>query len=169
MILQIIALAFRATGGDTNEVFVRFKKAFVSVTAIAVPLLLTGPAFSAQNDRAVERPVLGDANGQHEIHEGIVYFNSNYAGGMYDHSEDINYVGRSFMSWTDEQARKHTNGAGQTVKNNAASVANYDPKRVLRIHFNSGCKGRSQNVGGYKNYNLEKWLKNNNASQCWGG
>ncbi|MFZ3500369.1 hypothetical protein ACODT5_45365 [Streptomyces sp. 5.8] len=62
-----------------------------------------------------------------------------------------------------------TNGHGQYVKNNAASVANCAPADNYRVYYNSGYGGTSQYIGfvnwGCNWVNLISALKNNNASQ----
>jgi len=54
-------------------------------------------------------------------------------------------------------------GAGQCVKNNAASVKNLTAKSVT-IYYNSGYGGASQTVPAGGKANLNTTLKNNNAS-----
>jgi len=61
------------------------------------------------------------------------------------------------------------NGAGQAVKNNAASAENNSSTYDYTIYYNSNYQGASQTIGdlAWENdiVNLDSTLKNNNASQ----
>lgn len=80
-------------------------------------------------------------------------YSTTYNGGL-----DVNnyiYVFKSFEGWT--------GGAGQAVKNNAASVNNGSTCKV-RIYYNSYYSGANQTVGVNSTANLNSTLKNENAS-----
>lgn len=91
-----------------------------------------------------------------------LYYNSDYAGARFNDPGMDNYAGWVFKSWSGGDA-----GAGQAVKNNAASVQNYDPKCTAIVYYNSNQAGASQKIGPDDEANLNSTLKNENASQGW--
>jgi hypothetical protein len=59
------------------------------------------------------------------------------------------------------------NGAGVYVKNNAASVFDYNTNYSVTIYYNSNNTGPKQYFKRGTGGNLNDTLKNNNASQCY--
>ncbi|MEV4425286.1 peptidase inhibitor family I36 protein [Streptomyces sp. R-07] len=91
-----------------------------------------------------------------------LYYNSDYKGAMYKQEYDTpDYAGRYF-----EASLAGSNGAGVEVKNNAASVDNWDRLSRIRIYYNSNYNGNYayQTIAADGKANLNSTMKNNNAS-----
>ncbi|MFJ6466182.1 hypothetical protein ACIQM0_35030 [Streptomyces sp. NPDC091387] len=96
-----------------------------------------------------------------------LHYNSNNEGALYKQYYGIlDYAGLTFSASTSTNGG---NGAGQAVKNNAASVDNWDFDLGIRIYYNSNYdySFASQRIdkGGFAN--LNSTMKNNNASGDW--
>ncbi|RAJ32057.1 surface antigen [Kitasatospora sp. SolWspMP-SS2h] len=119
--------------------------------ALAVPLVgaTSAPAFAASRD--------GVCNSG----EFCYYYNSNEAGSVSDFTGSLGDYGTTQPTCYEFKG----SGAGQGVciKNNAASVWNRTGKTV-RVYFNSGYAGASQDFAPGAKGNLNATLKNNNAS-----
>lgn len=97
-----------------------------------------------------------------------LFYNSGFNGGRFISNVEIkdydNYKGKpaKFIG--------SGNGVGQRVKNNAASVSN-DTIRHLNIFYNSNlsCRVTCVAVSSGSKMNLPAKLKNENASQSFGG
>ncbi|MFG3047063.1 hypothetical protein ACGFZR_19300 [Streptomyces sp. NPDC048241] len=59
-------------------------------------------------------------------------------------------------------------GSGLTLKNNAASVQNWNHWNPLYVYYNSNQQGPRQEVSSWSWTNLNSTLKNNNASSVFG-
>ncbi|WP_329386277.1 hypothetical protein OG625_27410 [Streptomyces sp. NBC_01351] len=59
------------------------------------------------------------------------------------------------------------NGAGQNLKNNAASVTNWTHSNPHYVYYNSNQQGPRQMIGPWITANLNSTLKNNNASSIF--
>ncbi|MER7171628.1 hypothetical protein [Streptomyces mesophilus] len=59
------------------------------------------------------------------------------------------------------------NGAGITLKNNAASVKNYHHFVAVAVFYNSNQQGARQDIQPWITANLNSKLKNNNASSVF--
>ncbi|MFH8755973.1 peptidase inhibitor family I36 protein [Streptomyces atroolivaceus] len=95
-------------------------------------------------------------------YHACLHYNSDYKGALYDQLYDTpDYTGRTF-----EASLGGSNGAGQQVKNNAASVDNWDQVSRVRIYYNSNYDGSYayQTIAKYGKANLNATMKNNNAS-----
>ncbi|NEA40798.1 peptidase inhibitor family I36 protein [Streptomyces sp. SID11385] len=104
----------------------------------------------------------GTANAAETCTSGYacLYYNSNYKGAFYRQYFDIpNYANYYFSASAAGSA-----GAGLSVKNNTASVDNWDSYNGIRIYYNSGYQGTSQGIPAYGQANLNPDLKNDNAS-----
>lgn len=89
-----------------------------------------------------------------------LYYNSDYSGAFYRQYFDIpNYAGYYFSTSAAGSA-----GAGTAVKNNTASVDNWDFYNGIRMYYNSNYAGASQAIGAGGQANLNATLKNENAS-----
>lgn len=91
-----------------------------------------------------------------------LHYNSDYKGAIYDQLVDTpDYAGRYF-----EASITGSNGAGVVVKNNAASVDNWDRLSRVRIYYNANYNGNYayQTIPKYGKANLNETMKNNNAS-----
>ncbi|GAA1944661.1 CHAP domain-containing protein [Kitasatospora viridis] len=125
--------------------------------AMAVPLIgaTSAPAFAASRD------------GVCDSGEFCYYYNSNEAGSVSDFTGSVSDLGATQPTCYDFKGA----GAGQglCVKNNAASVWNRTGHTV-RVYFNSGYSGASQDFAPGAKGNLDATLKNNDAShQFLGG
>ncbi|MEV6245900.1 peptidase inhibitor family I36 protein [Streptomyces sp. NPDC051742] len=97
-----------------------------------------------------------------EDFHACLYYNSDYQGAMYKQEYDTpDYAGRYF-----EASLAGSNGAGVVVKNNAASVDNWDRLSRIRIYYNSNYNGSYayQTIAANGKANLNSTMKNNNAS-----
>lgn len=117
--------------------------------AMAVPLVATTPAFAAGRD------------GSCDTGEFCLYYNSDQAGSVSDFTTSISDYGATQPSCYEFKGAG--NGQGVCVKNNAASVWNRTGKTV-RVYFNSGYAGASQDFAPGAKGNLNATLKNNEAS-----
>lgn len=89
-----------------------------------------------------------------------LYYNSNYQGAFYRQLLDIpNYQNYYFST-----SAAGSNGAGLSVKNNAASLDNWDFQSRVRVYFNSNYAGVYQTIAAGGQANLNSSLKNENAS-----
>jgi murein DD-endopeptidase MepM/ murein hydrolase activator NlpD len=93
--------------------------------------------------------------------EFCYYYNSGNAGSISDFAASIADYGTTQPSCYDFKGAGA--GKGLCVKNNAASVWNRTGGTV-RVHFNSGYGGASQDFAAGAKGNLNATLKNNNAS-----
>ncbi|MET7288504.1 hypothetical protein [Streptomyces sp. NPDC005573] len=95
-----------------------------------------------------------------------IFYNSNFQGATFwdpdgtSHGAD-NYGEPNWYTFSGG------NGSGIYVKNNAASVYNYDSSYSVTIYYNSNMSGPSQYIKRQTGANLNSTLKNNNASQCF--
>ncbi|GAA4991207.1 hypothetical protein [Kitasatospora paranensis] len=139
--------------------FVR-KSAFVAAAAVTAAVLGSGIAFADNTSSCTDSD--NGAGG-----DACLYFNSNYAGARVGDPYANNYTDSgktyTFHSWAGG-----SNGAGVAVKNNAASVSNWDHNLTLHIWYNSNQQGAVQTIGVFGDANLNSTLKNENASQSWG-
>ena len=118
--------------------------------AIATSIMIAaGPASAAARD------------GVCDSGEFCFYYNSNQAGSISDFTGSENDYGTAQPSCYDFKGAGA--GKGVCVKNNAASVWNRTGKTV-RVYFNSGYDGASQDFAAGAKGNLNATLKNNNAS-----
>ncbi|WP_297540305.1 CHAP domain-containing protein [Amycolatopsis sp.] len=118
--------------------------------ALVAPVLAAtaSPAFAAGRDGACDSG------------EFCYYYNSGEAGSVSDFTGSVSDLGATEPTCYDFKSA----GAGQgvCVKNNAASVWNRTGKTV-RVYFNSGYSGASQDFASGAKGNLNATLKNNNA------
>ncbi|PZS27143.1 MAG: hypothetical protein DLM58_19210 [Pseudonocardiales bacterium] len=118
--------------------------------AIGAPaVVLAAPAHAAARD------------GVCNTGEFCYYFNSGEAGSISDFTTSIGDYGTTQPSCYEFKGAGA--GKGLCVKNNAASVWNRTSKTV-RVYFNSGYAGHSQDFAAGVRGNLDATLKNNNAS-----
>lgn len=97
-----------------------------------------------------------------------LFYNSNYNGGRFITNQNIQDYDN-----VNGKAAKYVgsgNGVGQRVKNNTASVSN-DSIRHLTIYYNSkyNCRVACVAVSSRQKMNLPSKIKNENASQRFGG
>lgn len=89
-----------------------------------------------------------------------LYYNSNYQGAFFRQYFDIpNYASYYFSASAAGSA-----GAGIAVKNNTASVDNWDFNFGIREYYNSNYGGAYQSIPAGGAANLNATLKNDNAS-----
>lgn len=124
--------------------------------ALTVSLAAVPTAFAAEGDGNCTS---NDAGAGGDL---CLYYNSNLSGARFNDPYTDNYAGWVFVAWSGGSA-----GAEQSVKNNAASVCNYDPTYTGIIWFNSNQAGPNEAVPPLACLNLDSTLKNNNASQSW--
>ncbi|MEV6793689.1 hypothetical protein AB0M87_17170 [Streptomyces sp. NPDC051320] len=98
------------------------------------------------------------------VSHACLHYNSNLQGALLIQYVDIpDYAGYKFSASTSPNGG---NGAGQAVKNNAASIDNWDPNFDFRVYYNSDYSARyaSQTIPVYGEANLNSQMKNQNAS-----
>ncbi|MFE6775475.1 peptidase inhibitor family I36 protein [Streptomyces sp. NPDC057702] len=118
-----------------------------------------GSALAAAPASAAPQPI---TSGSCEDKYVCLYYNSDLKGAMFKHRYNIpNYAGYVFTASDAGSA-----GAGQPVKNNAASVTNWDRGNGIRIYVNSNYDGKWDGVPAWTSRNLDV-TKNNNASGRW--
>jgi murein DD-endopeptidase MepM/ murein hydrolase activator NlpD len=121
----------------------------LAIALASQALAASSPAFAASRD------------GRCDNGEFCYYFNSNQAGSVSDFPTSVGDYGTTQPSCYDFKGAG--NGKGKCVKNNAASVWNRSSKTV-RVYFNSGYDGASQDFKTGAKGNLNATLKNENAS-----
>ncbi len=132
------------------KVLRRVVTALAATLALAAPILVTAsPANAAARD------------GVCESGEFCYYYNSDEAGSVSDFTGSVDDYGTTEPSCYDFKGPGA--GKGTCIKNNAASVWNRSSKTV-RVYFNSGYAGASQDFAAGAKGNLNATLKNNNAS-----
>ncbi|MET8416471.1 peptidase inhibitor family I36 protein [Streptomyces sp. NPDC005134] len=93
--------------------------------------------------------------------EACLSYNSNLQGAIFVHQTSLaDYAGYAFSI----SSYGGSAGAGQFVKNNAASVENLNLNYRYRVYYNSNYSGAYQTVGTEAWANLNSTLKNENAS-----
>jgi hypothetical protein len=132
------------------------KVALVAATAVTAVTLGSGMAVAVDNTANCEFNTSGGG-------DACLYYNSNLAGARdadpYTNNYGTTYTFKSYYGGS--------NGAGQLVWNNAASVYNESGCYNLNIWYNSNQAGPVQTIGKSDWANLNATLKNNNASQSW--
>ncbi|MEU1818041.1 peptidase inhibitor family I36 protein [Streptomyces roseifaciens] len=138
----------------------RFKRLAVA-GAIAVAtagsgLLATSPA-SAATDQFAEACSTGYA---------CLFYHQNYTGAIYkQYSNDANYGNNHFVTST---STRGSSGSGLAVRNNAASVDNWDFDNAITIYYSPNYAGAHQRIAAGGQANLIPSLRNNNASGKFG-
>jgi hypothetical protein len=125
-------------------------RGLAAVVLSAAALITLAPSASASGDGTCQ--VDKDA---------CFYYNSDLKGAKVDLDDCWGY--------------NHTNfkfigpgaGAGLTLKNNAASVQNWQHGNWLFVYYNSNQQGPRQEVSPWTWVNLNSTLKNNNASSIF--
>lgn len=93
-----------------------------------------------------------------------LHYNSDLEGALLKQFVAIpDYAGYTFSASTSTNGG---NGAGHPVKNNAASIDNWDQNFKFRVYYNSDYSARyaSQTIPVYGDANLNSQMKNQNAS-----
>ncbi|WP_411111474.1 peptidase inhibitor family I36 protein [Streptomyces sp. c-19] len=127
-------------------------KRLVTTSAVALAVAGSTLTFAAPANAVI---------GCEDFH-ACLYYNSDYQGAMYKQEVDTpDYAGRYFSA-----SLAGSNGAGVVVKNNAASVDNWDRLSRIRIYYNSNYNGSYayQTIAANGKANLNATMKNNNAS-----
>jgi peptidoglycan hydrolase-like amidase len=119
------------------------------VAAVATPVLVMAPANAAGRD------------GRCDSGEFCYYYNSNQGGSLSDFRGSVDDYGAKQPSCYEFKGAGR--GKGHCVKNSAASAWNRT-SRTVRVYFNSGYSGTSQDVAPGAKVNLRAALKNDNAS-----
>ncbi|MFD5573765.1 MULTISPECIES: peptidase inhibitor family I36 protein [Streptomyces] len=128
------------------------------ITSIGATILIAGGiavGTAAPANAATACPSSGVA---------CLWYNSDYEGGIYVQGASLSdYAGYYFSTST---APNGSNGSGQEVKNNAASVTNRSTFYRFRVYYNSGWDGSYayQTIGISSRANLNATMKNENAS-----
>ncbi len=130
------------------------KRALLTSMLTAIALLTSG-AFLAQPASAASRDGVCDSG------EFCYYYNSGEAGAVSDFTTSVSDYGTTEPSCYDFKGSGA--GAGTCIKNNAASVWNRSSKTV-RVYFNTGYAGASEDFAPGAKVNLDSTLKNENAS-----
>ncbi|MFC0438167.1 peptidase inhibitor family I36 protein [Kutzneria buriramensis] len=116
--------------------------------AAGVALLAPATAFAGTNDNTC---LSGD---------NCLYFNSNYQGAVAGFEFAVyDFAGYNF--------RGPGNGAGQPVKNNAASDYNNDPNCTVWVWYNHGYQGPADAIAPQRGLPQLQHTYNQNASQSW--
>ncbi|MEU3342077.1 hypothetical protein [Streptomyces sp. NPDC006668] len=99
--------------------------------------------------------------------DGCLYYHPDQVGGYYGYPYNVNYQGKTFGSCN----KGSSAGDGQSVGNNAAWVQNWDTACTLYVWvYPLGTSNNiKQTIAPWTAGNLNSTLRNNNASQTWGG
>ncbi|GAA1992734.1 peptidase inhibitor family I36 protein [Kitasatospora viridis] len=113
-------------------------------------------------------PAYADGPGDCPSDVACLFYNSGFQGSYFgdgagNSQTPENYLYNSWYTF----GGGNGSGAGQYVKNNAASVYDYNINYSVTIYYNSNNAGPSQTIGPDAGANLNSTLKNNNASQCF--
>ena len=129
-------------------------------TGVSVLVLAVGVfAVPASDAGAAERDGACDSG------EVCFYYNSNQQGAVSDFSSSVGSYGESQPKCY--EFKGSGKGAGECMKNQAASVANRSDKPVT-VYYNSNYQGASQTIPAGESANLSAELKNQNASHLIG-
>jgi surface antigen len=128
------------------------KSLAVAGAALAVTAAILSPASPAS---------AADRDGTCDSGEFCYYFNSDNEGSISDFTDSVSDYGTDQPSCYEFKGAG--NGKGECIKNQAASVWNRTSKTV-RVYFNTGYAGKSQDFAAGAKGNLNTTLKNNNAS-----
>ena len=129
-------------------------------TGVSVLVLAVGVfAVPASAAGAAERDGACDSG------EVCFYYNSNQQGAVSDFSSSVGSYGESQPKCY--EFKGSGKGAGECMKNQAASVANRTDKPVT-VYYNSNYQGASQTIPAGESANLSAELKNQNASHLIG-
>jgi len=126
-----------------------------AVAAAVAALVTAGVTLVSTPAAAAARDGVCDSG------EFCYYYNSDNAGSISDHTGSLADYGSTQPDCYEFKGAG--NGQGQCIKNNAASVWNRSGGTV-RVYFNTGYGGASQDFGAGAKGNLNATLKNNNAS-----
>jgi hypothetical protein len=103
-----------------------------------------------------------------------LYYHQNGAGAMGTLFGDVpNYSSTVIGSYNYDyifwyEAGTDTDGAGQGIRNNAASVYNSSPSMTYTVYYYPDYSGHAQSFGPTPGFvNLDSTLRNADASQCW--
>lgn len=127
-----------------------------TLTVAGAALALVAPILAATASPAFA----ADRDGTCDSGEFCYYYNSDEAGSVSDFTSSVSDLGATEPTCYDFKSAG--SGQGVCVKNNAASVWNRTGKTV-RVYFNSGYSGASQDFASGAKGNLNATLKNNNA------
>ncbi|MCF3100110.1 peptidase inhibitor family I36 protein [Streptomyces roseoverticillatus] len=138
----------------------RFKRlAVAGAIALATAgsgLLATSPA-SASTDRFAESCSSGYA---------CLFYHPNYTGAIYkQYYSDANYGDDYFVT---SSSTRGGSGSGLVVRNNAASVDNWDFNNAITIYYSPNYAGVHQRIAAGGQANLIPALRNDNASGKFG-
>lgn len=99
--------------------------------------------------------------------DGCLYYHANQVGGYFGSAYSINYQGHTFGGCNKSSCA----GDGQAVRNNAASVQNWDTACTLHVWvYQLGTQGNvGQSISPWTAGNLNSTLTKNNGSQTWTG
>lgn len=153
----------RSAAGLTEGIRMSISKRIVGAAAVAVGGVLLSfvaviPAQAAEGSGSCSS---NDSNTG--LGDLCLYYNSGYAGARFNDPWVDNYAGWTFKSWSGGKT-----GAGESVKNNAASVQNWDLFDYGCLYYNSNQSGPVLKVAAGTEMNLSGTsLYNENASQAW--
>ncbi|WP_426364219.1 hypothetical protein [Streptomyces sp. E-08] len=166
---------------------VRSARTRMGATAAAAAAAALATVYAATPAAAVSTQYVSDNCDYRGCTEGDLYLNyhsvadsgngnpsgsfARFYGNQYNHAgETISYNGTDAgtVNYVFVFASGQGDGAGQLVKNNAASANNCSTVDGYRVYYNSGYAGHSQSIPHYwacaSSTNLDATLKNNNAS-----
>ncbi|MEV5374854.1 hypothetical protein B7P34_10680 [Streptosporangium nondiastaticum] len=138
----------------------RFKRlAVAGAIAIATAgsgLLATTPA-SASAEQFAESCSTGYA---------CLFYHPDYTGAIYKQwDDDPNYGNNHFVT---SSSTRGSSGSGLVVRNNAASVDNWDFNNAITIYYSPNYQGVHQRIAAGGAANLNSSLRNDNASGKFG-
>lgn len=141
-------------------------RTMVSVGAAAVGLVATALAAAPVASAA---PAASTATQCETNFVCLYYHSSDYAtshGGNYGAVMETAANISDFKDWYFYKSAYGSDGAGLSVKNNAAYVTNWHPTKTYRVYYNSGysCVYACQDIHGAASADLNSQLKNNDAS-----
>ncbi|MET9413396.1 peptidase inhibitor family I36 protein [Streptomyces klenkii] len=139
----------------------RFKRLAVAgaiaVAAAGSGLLAATTPASASTDRFAESCSSGYA---------CLFYHPNYTGAIYkQYNNDANYGNNHFVT---SSSTRGDSGSGLVVRNNAASVDNWDFSNAITIYYSPNYTGVHQRIAAGGAANLIPALRNNNASGKFG-
>ncbi|MEV7686250.1 peptidase inhibitor family I36 protein [Streptomyces bungoensis] len=95
-----------------------------------------------------------------------LFYHPNYTGAIFkQYYSDPNYGDNYFVTSTASQGSE---GAGKVVRNDAASVDNWDFNNAITIYYSPNYAGVHQTISAGGAANLNSSLRNNNASGLFG-
>ncbi|WP_078850198.1 hypothetical protein [Streptomyces sp. NRRL F-5126] len=150
----------------------RLKKCITAIAMAAAAVLVGAPVASANNDEENLMSMEACKVPYTSKFKFAIYYNSGLNGAYRDIGYSVYDFNALRIGGTDPSTHPLTfcdghAGAGQHIKNNAASGENNHPTYMARVYYNSGYKGSQDVIGPYQQHDQFVNVYNEDASFKW--